>query len=311
MGAVPSAANGGGGGAAATRSAAEPPPSSSSALPRACDARLTAAQRGWRTRRALRSRAGAALAEQLHDVRAMLVELSAGAPSGSGSAGAGTGTGTGGASSYETTMCNGLRGQIRKQVCDLVSLCTRPLAPARQHDRPAAGRQRQRASVSFADSATAGPNRLPAAGVKQSNRPVSTSHSHSRAAVSDASARSSAAALKPRSAPSVPASASSSLAGSDDTPAEPPGPPRSPHSPDPIPFECWAAGQEPAQEPSHQSKPGSSRAAAARRTGRSHRPATRRPPRAPVRPRWPRSRPRPSRAQPPSLRARLLGPRRR
>ena len=70
-------------------------------------------QRGWRARRALRSRAAQSLRSQMHDVRQMLADSPATEP-----------------------MARALRAQIRRQVDDLVRLCGRPVArtvaPARK-----------------------------------------------------------------------------------------------------------------------------------------------------------------------------------
>ena len=51
-------------------------PSAGASTTFTAEARLLAAQRGWRTRRALRSRTALELRDQLHDVRAMLHEMS-------------------------------------------------------------------------------------------------------------------------------------------------------------------------------------------------------------------------------------------
>ena len=75
-------------------------------------------QLGWRARRALASQPALELCQKLQDVRAMLAEVCdvGKAPS---------------AGSYEAAMLSGLRGQLRKQVTDLVSMCAKPLPPQR------------------------------------------------------------------------------------------------------------------------------------------------------------------------------------
>ena len=119
------------------------------------EARLLAAQRGWRTRRALRSRTALELRDQLHDVRAMLHEMSSTAPAAS-SAPRESDSAT---AAFEATMRSGLRGQIRKQVSDLVALCARPVPPPRQPGRAATASstnsRKTHGSVSFGETAAA------------------------------------------------------------------------------------------------------------------------------------------------------------
>ena len=94
---------------------------------------LIAFQRGWRTRRVLLSRPAIDLSNQLKDVRVMLDELLLRSSGGGG---------------YEASMIGGLRSQIRKQVNDLVSLCSKPLSfAAAASKKPAKPKPREQVVV--------------------------------------------------------------------------------------------------------------------------------------------------------------------
>ena len=105
--------------AARTPAAATAPPAASAPTARECAIGVLAgAQRGWRARRALRSRGGLLLAQQQRDVVLEIAALSGG---GGGAAAA--------VGSFERALLAGLRQQGRKQTADLLRLCAAPLPP--------------------------------------------------------------------------------------------------------------------------------------------------------------------------------------